>query len=57
MNTSNTRREAGESGIQPQQQESSKQTGPVSCFIVEHNSYIEVKDCCIKSVKDKKNFD
>ena len=55
MNTSNTRREAGESGIQ--QQESNKQTDPVSCFIVEHNSYIEVKDCCIKSVKDKKNFD
>ena len=53
MNTSNTRREAGESGIQAQQQESN----PVSCFIVEHNSYIEVKDCCIKSVKDKKNFD
>jgi len=33
------------------------QAGPVSCFVIEHNSFIEVKDCCIKSIKDKKNFD
>ena len=31
--------------------------GPVSCFVVEHNSFIEVRDCFIKSIKDKKNFD
>lgn len=29
----------------------------VSCFVIEHNSFIEVKDCFIKSVKDKENFD
>ena len=29
----------------------------VSCFIVEHNSFVEVKDCFIKSINDKLNFD
>jgi len=52
MNTSNTRREDWQLGGQNNQS-----AGPVSCFVVEHNSYIEVKDCCIKSVKDKKYFD
>ena len=31
--------------------------GPVSCFVIENESFIEVRDCCIKSVKDKSNFD
>ena len=29
----------------------------VSCFVIEQNSFVEVKDCFIKSVKDKENFD
>ena len=33
------------------------QSGPVSCFVIENESFIEVRDCCIKSVKDKSNFD
>ena len=41
----------GESNCQP------FSAGPVSCFVVEHNSFIEVRDCFIKSIKDKKNFD
>ena len=32
-------------------------SGPVSCFVIENESFIEVRDCCIKSVKDKSNFD
>lgn len=32
-------------------------SGPVSCFVVENESFIEVRDCCIKSIKDKANFD
>lgn len=37
---------------------SSKMEGPsVSCFVIENNSFVEVKDCCIKSVKDKGHFD
>lgn len=37
---------------------SSKVEGPsVSCFVIENNSFVEVKDCCIKSVKDKMHFD
>ena len=36
----------------------SKVEGPsVSCFVIENNSFVEVKDCCIKSVKDKMHFD
>lgn len=30
---------------------------PVSCFVIENESFIEVRDCCIKSIKDKSNFD
>lgn len=47
----------GESNLEKQQVSSSNSNPPVSCFVIEHNSFIEVKDCCIKSVKDKKNFD
>ena len=37
---------------------SSKVESPsVSCFVIENNSFVEVKDCCIKSVKDKGHFD
>lgn len=32
-------------------------SGPISCFVIENESFIEVRDCCIKSVKDKSNFD
>lgn len=29
----------------------------VACFIIEHQSFVEVKDCFIKSINDKLDFD
>ena len=30
---------------------------PISCFTVENDSFLEVRDCFIKSIKDKNYFD
>jgi len=29
----------------------------ISCFVIENESFIEVRDCCIRSINDKQSFD
>jgi hypothetical protein len=34
-----------------------KKTNFIGCFIVENDSYLEVRDCLIKSIKDPKTIE
>jgi len=38
-------------------QRAKRSTNVISCFVVENESYIEVRDCSIKSANDKEIFD